>query len=51
MIDEKQLENVEYCNCLGSKITDDARCTRGIKSSIDMAKQHLAGRKPLWSAN
>jgi len=29
---------VEYFKCLGSKITDDARCKRGIKSRIAMAK-------------
>jgi hypothetical protein len=38
MIDKKQLENVEYFNYLGSKITNDARCTREIKSRIAMAK-------------
>jgi hypothetical protein len=27
MIDQKQLENVEYFNYLGSMITNDARCT------------------------
>jgi hypothetical protein len=32
MIDQKQLENVEYFNYLGSMITNDARCTREIKS-------------------
>jgi hypothetical protein len=26
-IDKKQLENVEYFNCSGSMITNDARCT------------------------
>jgi hypothetical protein len=38
MIDQKQLENVEYLNCFGSVITNDARCTREIKYSIAMAK-------------
>jgi hypothetical protein len=38
MIDQKQPENVEYFNCLGSMITNDARCTREIKSRIAMAK-------------
>jgi cellulose biosynthesis protein BcsQ len=38
MIDQKQLENVEYFKYLGSMITDDARCTREIKYRIAMAK-------------
>jgi hypothetical protein len=38
MIGQKQLENVEYFNCLGSMITYDANCTREIKSRIAMAK-------------
>jgi hypothetical protein len=38
MIDQKQLENVEYFNHLGSMITNDARCTREIKSRIAMAQ-------------
>jgi hypothetical protein len=38
MIVQKQLENVEYFNYLGSMMTNDARCTREIKSRISMAK-------------
>jgi hypothetical protein len=38
MIDQKQLENVEYFNYLGSMIKNDARCTREIKYRIVMAK-------------
>jgi hypothetical protein len=38
MIDQKQLENVEYFTYLGSMITNDARSTREIKSRIAMAK-------------
>jgi hypothetical protein len=38
VIDQKQLENVECFKYLGSMITNDARCTREIKSRIDMAK-------------
>jgi hypothetical protein len=30
MTDQKELENVEYFNHLGSMITNDARCTREI---------------------
>jgi hypothetical protein len=51
MIDEKQLENVEYFNYMGSKITNDARRTREIKSSTDMAKQYTTGRKLFSPAN
>jgi hypothetical protein len=36
-IDQKQLENVEYFNYLGSIITNDAICTREIKSRTAMA--------------
>jgi hypothetical protein len=38
MIDQKQLENVEYFSYLGSMLTNDAMCTREIKSRIAMAK-------------
>jgi hypothetical protein len=38
VIDQKQLENVEYFNCLGSTITNDVKCTRVIKSRTAMAK-------------
>jgi hypothetical protein len=38
MIKQKQLKNVEYFNCFGSIITNDARCTREIKFRIAMAK-------------
>jgi hypothetical protein len=37
LIHQKQPENVEYFNCLGSMITNYARCTREIKSRIAMA--------------
>jgi hypothetical protein len=38
MIDQKQMDNVEYFNCVGSMLTKDARCTREMKSRIAMAK-------------
>jgi hypothetical protein len=38
MIDQKQRENVEYFDYLGNLITNDARCTREIKSRAVMAK-------------
>jgi len=33
MIGRKQLENVEYFSCLGSTITNDARCACEIQST------------------
>jgi hypothetical protein len=36
--DQKQLQSAEYFNCLCNMITNDARCTCEIKSSIAMAK-------------
>jgi hypothetical protein len=38
MVNQKQLENVEYFKYLGSITRNDARCTNGIKSRIAMAK-------------
>ena len=38
MIDQKQQENVEYFNYVGSIITNDARRTYEIKSRIAMTK-------------
>jgi len=37
MIDQKQKENVEYLNCLGSMITNNAGCASEIISRIAMA--------------
>jgi hypothetical protein len=50
MIDQKQLENVEYFNYLGSMITSDARCTREIKSRIAMAKAPFNKKKILFTS-
>jgi len=41
MIDQKQLENVEYFDSLVSMITDDAECVRDIKFRIAVAKSAL----------
>ena len=41
MIDEKQLENVKCFICLGSMITNDARCTCETKSRVVMTKAAL----------
>jgi hypothetical protein len=49
MIDQKQLENVEYFNYLGSMITYDARCTREIKCRIAVAKAAFNKKKNLFT--
>jgi hypothetical protein len=38
MVGKNQPEDAEYFNCLGSIVTNDARCRREIKSRIAMAK-------------
>ena len=38
MTDQKQKKNVEYFNCLGSIVENDARPTREIKSRISTEK-------------
>jgi hypothetical protein len=48
IIDQRQLENVEYFNYLGSMITSDARCTRGIKYRIAMTKAAFNNKKTLF---
>jgi hypothetical protein len=50
MVDQKQLEDVEYFNCLGSFITNDARCTCEIKSGIVMAEVAFNRKKTLYSS-
>jgi hypothetical protein len=50
MIDQKQLENVEYFNNLGSMITSDARCTQEIKSRIAMANATFNKKKSLFTS-
>ena len=45
MVDQKQLENVKYFNYVGSVITNDASCTREIKSGWPWQKQRPIGRK------
>jgi hypothetical protein len=49
MIDQKRLENVEYFNYLCSVITNDARCTREIKSRIIMAEETFDKNKTLFT--
>jgi hypothetical protein len=50
MIDQKQLENVEYFNYLVSMITNNARYTREIKSRIAMAKAAFNKKKTLFTS-
>jgi hypothetical protein len=49
IIDQKQLENVQYFNYLGSMI-NYARCTREIKSRIAMAKAAFNKKKNLFTS-
>jgi hypothetical protein len=49
-IHKKQLENVEYLNYLGSMITNDARCTRDVKSRTVMAKAALNTKTTLFTS-
>jgi hypothetical protein len=48
MIHQKQLENVEYFNYLGSMITNDARCTCEIKFRIATAKGAFNKKKNIF---
>jgi hypothetical protein len=50
MIDHKQPQNVEYLNHLDSMITNDARCTREIKSRIAMEKAAFNKQKILFNS-
>jgi hypothetical protein len=50
MVDKKQLENVEYLNYLGTMITNDARCTCEIKSTIVIAKAAFNKKKTLFTS-
>ena len=50
MIDQKQLENVECFKYLGSLLTNDGRCTCGIKSRIAMAKAAFSKKKTLFTS-
>ena len=50
MIYQKQMENVEYFNSLGSMIRNDAKCTGGIKCGIAMVRTALNVRKNLFTS-
>ena len=49
MIDQKQLENVEFFKYLGSILTNDRRRTCEIKSRIATAKTVLNKKKTLFT--
>jgi len=51
MIDQKQLENVEYFNYLGSLKTNVARCKYEIKATISMAKVDSTRKRIFPPAN
>jgi len=50
MIDQKQLENVEYWNCSSNMLTNDAKCAHEMKSRIFMAKAALNKKKILFTS-
>ena len=47
----QQLENMEYCNYLGSLITNDPRCTCDSKSRTAMTKSPFKKRRLFSPAN
>jgi hypothetical protein len=47
-IDNKRMENVEEFNCLGSMITNYARCAQEVKARIVMAKATFNKKKTLF---
>jgi len=49
MIVQKQLENVESFNYLGSILTNDGRCTCEIKCRIAMAKAAFNKKRALFT--
>lgn len=51
VIDEKQLDNVEYLNYLQSLVTNDAICIREIQSRISMAEAAFFKKKTDSSAD
>ena len=50
MIDQKQLENVEFFKYLGSMLKNDGRCTREIKSRIVVVKAAFSKKKTLFTS-
>jgi hypothetical protein len=50
MIDQKQLENVEYFKYFCSILTNDGRCTCEIKCRIAMAKAAFIKKRVLFTS-
>jgi hypothetical protein len=50
MIDQKQLENLEFFKYLGSMLTNDGRWTCKIKSRIAMAKAAFNKKRALFTS-
>jgi hypothetical protein len=50
IINQKQVENVEYFIYLDSMITNDLRCTPEIKSRIAMAKAAFCKKKSVFTS-
>jgi hypothetical protein len=50
MIDQKQLENVESFKYFGGILTNDGRCTCGIKSRIAVAKVAFNNKRALFTS-
>ena len=50
MIDQKQLENVEFFKYLGSILTNDGRCTCEIKCRNAMAKAASNKKRALFTS-
>jgi hypothetical protein len=49
MIDQKQLENLECFNYLGSLITNNARCTHEVSSRTAISKTEFNNEKALFT--
>jgi len=50
MRDQKQLEIVDYSNCLASKTTSDTRRTRDIKFRISVGKSAFNKKNNLFTS-
>ena len=51
MIDQKQLEDLEYFNYLCTLQTSDATCTQKFKSIIVMAKASYSRKRTVFTSN
>jgi hypothetical protein len=49
-VDQNQIGDVEYFSCLGSMITNDARCTRETKFLISMANTAFSEKNNLFAS-